>query len=85
VFRAANHGLLWLIALALFGSLISLYYYLVVLRAVLSDNVAAAAARDDSLGRDRLQEATVAVLALAVLLLGILPQALVARIVAAMM
>ena len=26
-----NHGLLWLVALALFGSLISLYYYLAVL------------------------------------------------------
>ena len=27
-----NHGLLWLVALALFGSLISLYYYLIVLK-----------------------------------------------------
>ncbi|MDQ6624356.1 MAG: NADH-quinone oxidoreductase subunit N, partial [Verrucomicrobiota bacterium] len=29
-----NHGLLWLVALALFGSLISLYYYLVVLKVI---------------------------------------------------
>src|SRR3982751_362592 len=37
-FRAReNHGLLWLIVLALFGSLISLYYYLVVLKAVFTD------------------------------------------------
>src|SRR5438046_1986687 len=34
-FRAgANHGLLWLVALALFGSLISLYYYLIVLKVI---------------------------------------------------
>src|SRR4030095_10563112 len=30
----ANHGLLWLVALALFGSLISLYYYLIVLKVI---------------------------------------------------
>src|SRR5437870_5287925 len=29
-----NHGLLWLVALALFGSLISLYYYLIVLKMI---------------------------------------------------
>ena len=29
-----NHGLLWLVALAPFGSLISFYYYLMVLKAV---------------------------------------------------
>ena len=33
----ANHGLLWLVALALFGSLISLYYYLAVLKAIFVD------------------------------------------------
>ena len=32
-----NHGLLWLVALALFGSLISLYYYLIVLKAIFVD------------------------------------------------
>src|SRR5512132_165732 len=37
-FRAgANHGLLWLVALALFGSLISLYYYLIVLKVIFVD------------------------------------------------
>jgi NADH:ubiquinone oxidoreductase subunit 2 (subunit N) len=30
----ANHGLLWLVVLALFGSLISLYYYLIVLKVI---------------------------------------------------
>src|SRR6267378_3589079 len=32
-----NYGLLWLIALALFGSFVSLYYYLVVLKAIFVD------------------------------------------------
>src|SRR6266699_351452 len=36
----ANHGLLWLVALALFGSLISLYYYLMVLKAIFVDEPA---------------------------------------------
>src|ERR1700732_1675722 len=35
-----NHGLLWLVALALFGSLISLYYYLIVLRVIFVDEPA---------------------------------------------
>ena len=34
----ARHGLLWLVALALFGSLVSLYYYLMLLKAVLLDD-----------------------------------------------
>src|ERR1700737_3261411 len=34
-----NHGLLWLVALALFGSLISLYYYLIVLKVIFVDPV----------------------------------------------
>src|SRR6266581_617800 len=34
-FRAGgNHGLLWLVALALFGSFVSLYYYLIVLKVI---------------------------------------------------
>src|SRR6266699_2970792 len=35
-----NHGLLWLVALALFGSLISLYYYLIVLKVIFVDEPA---------------------------------------------
>src|ERR1700682_1153299 len=34
----ANHGLLWLVALALLGSFISLYYYLMVLKAIFVDD-----------------------------------------------
>src|SRR6266853_1847494 len=36
----ANHGLLWLVALALLGSLISLYYYLIVLKVIFVDEPA---------------------------------------------
>ena len=37
-FRAgANHGLLWLVAVALFGSFVSLYYYLIVLKVIFVD------------------------------------------------
>src|SRR5213075_1702190 len=35
-----NHGLLWLVALALFGSFISLYYYLIVLKLIFVDETA---------------------------------------------
>src|SRR5881392_2307973 len=35
-----NHGLLWLVALALFGSLISFYYYLMVLKVIFVDKTA---------------------------------------------
>src|SRR5256885_5574512 len=33
----ANHGLLWLVAIALFGSFVSLYYYLIVLKVIFVD------------------------------------------------
>src|SRR5438445_11222274 len=37
-FRAGgNHGLLWLVAIALFGSFFSLYYYLIVLKVIFVD------------------------------------------------
>ena len=37
-----NHGLLWLVVLALFGSLISLYYYLIVLKMIFVNESTAA-------------------------------------------
>src|SRR6202011_4260196 len=80
-FRAGeNHGLLWLVALALFGSLVSLYYYLIVLRMVFVD-------RDQSDHRSPitdhiLPKLTISALAALVLLLGVLPEALAARILA---
>jgi NADH-quinone oxidoreductase subunit N len=81
-----NHGLLWLVALALFGSLISLYYYLIVLKVIFLDegaSLAPAVERYDFEARaDFLPKMTLVVLAGAVLLLGIMPGMLVARILA---
>lgn len=80
----ANHGLLWLVAVALLGSFISLYYYLMVLKAIFVDEPALAAARDVSVVPPALlPRATVAVLAATVLLLGITPEILAAPILAA--
>ena len=78
-----DHGLLWLIGLALFGSLVSLYYYLIVLKAVFVDLPSPAAPALDYVTFDLLQRITVTVLAAAILLLGIMPDALAARILAA--
>jgi NADH-quinone oxidoreductase subunit N len=80
----ANHGLLWLVAVALLGSFISLYYYLMVLKAIFVDEPALpAVGRLDRLPTNLLPRATIAVLAAAVLLLGITPQILAAPILAA--
>jgi NADH-quinone oxidoreductase subunit N len=76
-----NYGLLWLVALGLLGSFISLYYYLNVLKAVFVDN-------PDLLNRDAarvihldlLQRMSLALLAGIVRALGLLPQLLVNRI-----
>jgi NADH-quinone oxidoreductase subunit N len=74
-----DHGLLWLVALALFGSLVSLYYYLIVLKAVFVDQ---SKTPDFVLRPDLLQRGAVAILAGAVLWLGLMPGTLVARILA---
>ena len=81
----ANHGLLWLVAVALLGSFISLYYYLMVLKAIFVDEPVPAIERDDVgvVPPALLQQATVAVLAATVLLLGITPEILAAPILAA--
>src|SRR6266480_1080208 len=89
VFSAAlratpNHGLLWLVVVALLGSFVSLYYYLIVLKAIFVDEAAVPAThRVDSLSSDLLQRSTVIGLAAAVLLLGIMPGILATRILAA--
>jgi NADH-quinone oxidoreductase subunit N len=80
----ANHGLLWLVVIALFGSFISLYYYLIVLKAIFVDApFVERAAQVHSASSDLLQQGTIGLLAAAVLLLGVTPQILTARIVAA--
>jgi NADH:ubiquinone oxidoreductase subunit 2 (subunit N) len=76
-----NQGLLWLVGVALFGSLISLYYYLVVLKVIFLD-----AAGPELPGTDAglLPNLTIAVMAAAVLFLGVWPAALVNPIAAAL-
>ena len=79
-----NYGLLWLVALALFGSFVSLYYYLIVLKAIFVDEPSlTTASSTDHSTPDLLQRITVAVLAAAILLLGLMPDTLAARILAA--
>lgn len=80
-----SHGLLWLVALALFGSFISLYYYLMVLKFIFVDKQAEAGADHRSVMTDYvLQTSAISLLAAAVLLLGVMPDILAAQILAAM-
>ena len=79
-----NHDLLWLVALALFGSFISLYYYLMVLKFIFVDKHAEAGGEHRSLITDHvLEKSTISLLAAAVLLLGVIPDILAAQILAA--
>ncbi|MEO6969440.1 MAG: proton-conducting transporter membrane subunit, partial [Chthoniobacterales bacterium] len=76
-----NHGLLWLVALALFGSLISVYYYLLVLKVIFVDQTQAGEA---TIEPGFLQRISLGVLAAGIVLLGVIPGALVARIATAL-
>jgi NADH-quinone oxidoreductase subunit N len=76
-----RHGLLWLVVLALFGSLISLYYYLIVLKAIFVDDAAGELA---PIVPAPLQRVTLTVAAGIVFVAGILPANLVGRIVASL-
>lgn len=77
---AAPSALVWLVAVALFGSLVSLYYYLMVLKAMLVDDDPGAPRISPQFG----QRLVVGVLALVVLFFGLWPEGLLGRIVAAM-
>ncbi len=82
----ANYGLLWLVVLALLGSFISLYYYLIVLKMIFVDEEPQpepSPARG-SLGGDFLQRITLTVLAGVVVFFGIMPTTLIARIIASL-
>jgi len=80
-----NYGLLWLVGLALFGSFVSLYYYLIVLKAIFVEEPALrTASSPHHASPDLLQRITVAVLAAAILFLGLMPDVLVAPILAAL-
>jgi NADH-quinone oxidoreductase subunit N len=83
--QVENFGLLWLVVLGLAGSLVSLYYYLTVLKIVFLEEETPSelsGARDRSKARGA--EICVALLAMLVLLLGVLPSAILSRIIAAL-
>jgi len=85
-FRAgSNHGLLWLVALALFGSFVSLYYYLIVLKMMFVEKSSASEppVRLGVTGHS-VANATIVLLAGGVLFLGLMPQTLAARILGSM-
>lgn len=73
-----DHGLLWLVALALFGSLISFYYYLIVLKVVFLEK---SSNPHPVVKLDLLQRGSIAGLAAIVLYLGIVPGGLVSQII----
>jgi len=78
-----NHGLLWLVVVALFGSLISLYYYLIVLK-IIFQMPGVEESTASPFAHSALSRVTIALAAAIVLCLGIAPQILVARILAAL-
>jgi NADH-quinone oxidoreductase subunit N len=79
-----NHGLLWLVAIALFGSFVSLYYYLMVIKVMFVDQAAPETSLQPSVQGLFLQRLTLLVLAGAVLFLGVFPSALLSHIAAAL-
>lgn len=83
-FRAGgNHGLLWLVALALFGSFVSLYYYLIVLKVIFVEKSSDSGHLSPATRRFA-NDAVIGILAAVVIFLGIMPQTLAARILAAL-
>ena len=87
-----NNGLLWLVIVALVGSFISLYYYLMVVKAMFVDEPRALAAAEVAASATAAgikldhggERVVIGLLALIVLFLGVLPETLLARIVAAL-
>ena len=79
-------GLLWLVALALVGSFISLYYYLIVLKKIFLDESDPLTNKyPASPGSVRFSEVTaITILATIVLLLGITPEPVVSRILSSL-
>jgi NADH-quinone oxidoreductase subunit N len=85
---APQRGLTWLVALALFGSLISLYYYLIVLRVIFGESPNPALAANQSAtplaSFPLLSKVSAGVLAAGILLIGIFPESLVRSIIASL-
>jgi NADH-quinone oxidoreductase subunit N len=75
-----THGLLWLVVLALFGSLISLYYYLMVLKVIFVDR--GSSGHRSPMTDHLTQNLAVCAVAALVLFFGVMPQILAARILA---
>jgi len=75
--RGPSQGLIWLVAVALFGSFISLYYYLMVLKTIWVDRTTA---QHPALHPAVSARAVLLVTAVAVLVLGLLPESLVRQI-----
>jgi NADH-quinone oxidoreductase subunit N len=89
LFSAALHaggsqGLLWLVVLGLVGSFVSLYYYLLVLKAIFVDEAPMPVVRPlDRISPTVVQQVAAALLAAMVVLLGVMPNVLASRILAA--
>ena len=81
-----DHGLLWLVALALLGSFISLYYYLAVLKAIFVAGSETATMPESSnpIQLDFLQQFSVILITGTLLLIGFLPEILVDPITASL-
>ena len=77
-----NNGLLWLVVVALFGSFVSLYYYLIVLKVIFVEQPYPS--EISSAPSPVSQRLALIVLALVVIFAGIAPESLVARILAAL-
>jgi NADH-quinone oxidoreductase subunit N len=79
-----NQALFWLVVLGLLGSFVSLYYYLLVLKAIFVDEPGVPRERPlDRVPSGSLQQATVTLIASVVVVLGIMPSVLATRILAA--
>lgn len=87
-FRAGdNHGLLWLVVLALIGSFISLYYYLIVLKVIFLDQPETSGSQNlvvENVPPAFLQKFSLTILSLLILFLGVAPSFVVSRILAAL-
>ncbi len=83
-----NYGLLWLVALALLGSLISLYYYLTLLKVIFADArrvpESVTPGASGAIKIDFLQRISLSGLAAVILFLGVAPSPLLASIIAAL-
>jgi NADH-quinone oxidoreductase subunit N len=82
---SGNHGLLWLVILALLGSFISLYYYLIVLKVIFLDEPFSSTSQSSpATSADLSQRVSLALLAFIIVFFGVVPETLVSRILSAL-